>query len=307
MKRLLSLLAIGALSVALANDATAQSRDLGGRRLILDDGAAGKLTISYAGPGNSTFVIPAGGVTAVPVGTTTNSTLSWNGTVWTENANLLAPAAGGLNLTGAPLAASNSLLKLTAGVGATDGTYYGVNSAISTGTGGVFDVVGVRGIASGTDDLAIGGQFGATGSGTNIGVDITAGGLRSEGGINNTNDGIINTGAITGATNITASGAVQAASVTATNTLSTDILGGSGANRFAQRALISSFPVVGSTYTISNDNVTATSVIVITIEDPDGVIPAGYIIGNRVVGSSFDVTFPVAADGNDIINYMIIN
>jgi hypothetical protein len=307
MKRLLSLLAIGAVTLVLTNDASAQSRDLGAQRLILDDGAAGRLTISYAGPGNSTFVIPPGGATTVPVGTTSNSTLSWDGTVWVENTNVLAPAAGGLNLTGSPLAVSNSLLNLSAGAGATDGTYYGVNSAITTGTGGVFDVVGVRGTASGTDDLAIGGQFGATGSGTNIGVDITAGGLRSEGGIDNTNDGITNTGAITGATNITASGTVQSANITATGTLSTDNLSGAGANSFAERALISSFPVAGSTYTISNNNVTASSVIVITIEDPDGVIPAGYIIGNRVVGSSFDVTFPAPADGNDIINYMIIN
>ncbi|HET6511642.1 MAG TPA: hypothetical protein VFH43_05585, partial [Candidatus Kapabacteria bacterium] len=204
MKRFLSLVALGLISVG-ANDAMAQ-RDLGARHILLTGDAGGTLEISYAGPGTATFVIPSGGGTLTPTGTTNNSTLRWNSatSTWVENTNVLASNGGGVNMTGAPLAATNTLLQVTAGAGGTNGTYYGVRSNITTGTGGIFDIVGVEGTAGGTDDWNIGGRFSASGPGPALGIDVTAGGMRVEGGINNTNDGITNAGAISGATTVAA-------------------------------------------------------------------------------------------------------
>jgi trimeric autotransporter adhesin len=100
MKRYQMLAALAVICLC-STTAFSQSRDIGARRLILDDGAGGTLTIEYTGPGSATMTIPAGGGSLNPMGTTLNSTLAWDGSAWIENLNLLAdPVAGGLTITG---------------------------------------------------------------------------------------------------------------------------------------------------------------------------------------------------------------
>jgi hypothetical protein len=99
MKRFLKLAALGLITLG-STTAFSQSRDLGARRLILDDGGAGRLTLEYTGPGTTTFTFPTGSSTTVGVGTTTNATLSWDGSAWVENVNLLGNPAGGIAVTG---------------------------------------------------------------------------------------------------------------------------------------------------------------------------------------------------------------
>jgi hypothetical protein len=88
MKRFLSMVALGLISLS-AIDADAQSRNIGGRRLLLDDGAGGVLTIEYAGPGSGTFTFPTGSSTTVAFGTLAGQTLAWDGDSWEPMSNLL--------------------------------------------------------------------------------------------------------------------------------------------------------------------------------------------------------------------------
>jgi hypothetical protein len=89
---------LAALALILCSTAAfSQSRDLGARRLILDDGAGNLLTISYEGAGAGALSIPLGGGSLTPVGTTTDATLRWSGAAWVENTNLLITAAGAIS------------------------------------------------------------------------------------------------------------------------------------------------------------------------------------------------------------------
>jgi trimeric autotransporter adhesin len=95
----LNMLAASAL-IFCSTTAFSQSRDLGARNLILDDGAGNRLTISYAGGGTGTLVLPNGGGSVTPVGSTLNSTLRWSGSAWVENLTVLSGASGTLSTTG---------------------------------------------------------------------------------------------------------------------------------------------------------------------------------------------------------------
>jgi hypothetical protein len=154
MNRFLLLAALGLITVS-STDSHAQSRDLGARRLILDDGAAGRLTISYAGPGSGTLVIQPG--SSVPIaGTTASSTLRWNGSNWIENVALLASStgatlntAGGADLTiaegGLTRAGSIAINTGTSNILSTDGSL-AVTGAGRSGTP-------VEGFHAGADGL----------------------------------------------------------------------------------------------------------------------------------------------------------
>jgi hypothetical protein len=76
-----------------------QSRDIGARRLKLDDGAGGILTVQYAGPGSGTFTFPTGSSTTVGLGTIAGQTLVWNGTNWVTS-SVLTNLGGTVSTTG---------------------------------------------------------------------------------------------------------------------------------------------------------------------------------------------------------------
>jgi hypothetical protein len=113
MKYFLALVASGILAIC-ASEAQAQSRDFGARKLILDDGIGGRLTVSYTGPGNSTFIIPPGGATTVQPGFAPNQTLRWNGVQWlassvmTNDATNITIPTGNLTVTAGTITGNGS-------------------------------------------------------------------------------------------------------------------------------------------------------------------------------------------------------
>jgi hypothetical protein len=62
-----------------------------------------------------------------------------------------------------------------------------------------------------------------------------------------------------------------------------------------------------STQTISNTNVTSTSVIIIIYEDPTGGAVISVATGARTAGASFDVIFGAIPPTTSFINYIIMN
>jgi hypothetical protein len=134
MKSFLRLLAAGLL-VCTTSLAYSQSRDVGARRLKLDDGVGGVLTVSYTGPGNSTLVIPPGAGTTVPLGTLAGQTLAWNGTVWQAMSNLLN--------TGGNLSVPTGNVTVTAG-------NLTLSSGVFTGNGSGITTINASNISSGS-------------------------------------------------------------------------------------------------------------------------------------------------------------
>jgi hypothetical protein len=127
MKKLHQLLAL-TLLLAGSGESLAQTRDLGARSLLLDDNTGGILTISYSGPGNSTFIIPPGGATTVQPGTLAGQTLRWSGTQWltsgvlmNDGTNLTIPS-GNLTLTAGTLSGNGSGLTTLNASNLTSGT-----------------------------------------------------------------------------------------------------------------------------------------------------------------------------------------
>ncbi len=103
-------------------------RTIGGENLQLDNGAGTLVTIQLPaglGAGPYTWTLPitssGGGTAIVNSGTTLNSTLTWNGTNWAENPNVLSIPSDGFNC----------------GIGATDPTLgfgvFGANSGSGNG------------------------------------------------------------------------------------------------------------------------------------------------------------------------------
>jgi hypothetical protein len=89
MKSFLKLLAIGLVALS-TTELAAQDRDFAAERLILDDGTpAGRLTISYAGPGPGSLIIPAGGGGLPQNGFAPDQTLRWDGSNWVASSVLL--------------------------------------------------------------------------------------------------------------------------------------------------------------------------------------------------------------------------
>jgi hypothetical protein len=82
-----------------------------------------------------------------------------------------------------------------------------------------------------------------------------------------------------------------------------------GSNRFAERITLTAPGGGAATFTINNTRVTATGVILLTVEDYSGGGVLTAEINNRVAGTSFDVTFSAALSAGEtvVINYMIIN
>lgn len=82
-----------------------------------------------------------------------------------------------------------------------------------------------------------------------------------------------------------------------------------GSNRFAERITLTAPGGGAATFTINNTRVTATGVILLTVEDYSGAGVLTAEINNRVAGTSFDVTFSAALAAGEtvVINYMIIN
>ncbi len=104
MKFYLKLLILFSFTFFFASVSDAQ-RAFGGHEVLLDDGSGHTITIVPSSP-SSTYVwtlpssIPVGGAAFVPVGTTTNSTLYWNGSQWAENVNVLSMNNGGFTAPG---------------------------------------------------------------------------------------------------------------------------------------------------------------------------------------------------------------
>lgn len=106
MKRFCTLLALGLVAFA-ATDATAQNRDIGAQRVIIDNGPGNTLTIEYTGTGNQTYTFTAGG-SATPAGTLAGQMLRWDGANWVLSNALLND---GTDLTfGGTLTGNGSLL-----------------------------------------------------------------------------------------------------------------------------------------------------------------------------------------------------
>jgi hypothetical protein len=197
MKRFLMLCALGSIALC-GSDALSQSRDLGARRLILDDGATGRLTISYAGPGDGTLVIPNGGGSLSPIGTITNATLAWTGLTWVQNANLLAdPTVGGIIVNGGINNTSDGITNAGPITGATtiDATSVNVTDGFTitgaaaageylrgNGTNFVSSPIMAADLPAGSNNYIINGttpqtaDFNISGDGT-IGDDLTVNGL----------------------------------------------------------------------------------------------------------------------------------
>jgi hypothetical protein len=83
----LSLLA-GLVLLCLATNTFAQSRAVGGRQVVIDNGDGGKLTIVYTGVGDDTLEIGNGGFGGLPAGTS-GQTLRNNGTTFDTTSTLL--------------------------------------------------------------------------------------------------------------------------------------------------------------------------------------------------------------------------
>lgn len=209
----------GGSSLTLGTDAPVQGS------LVLNDNAAtafagtlqtvGTLTAprTYTLP-DASGTLSLGGITN---GTTNNSTLSWNGTNWVENVNLLSVAGSGNTQVNGTLDARGAISNGTGNVtisdaldvNANDGSANLVNINTGTSTGAV-----VIGGAGGTVDLQTTGQINigrSAGALTNIGNGVTSGQVDIE--VAPGTQAIINNGANSGSTFIGRPGAAGSGSV----------------------------------------------------------------------------------------------
>ncbi len=177
------------LSTALLH---AQSREIGAQSVALDDGLGHTVDItipSMAGPGPYSWIIPItpGGLPiTLPVGTTDNSTLYWDGTTWSENLNVLATSAGDVTANSLTVTNGNIYsppsnsgdgtdLVITAGYASSPfvGGNVEINGGESTGPGGEAGIEGGYGytggrvyVAGGPGGVSTGGEvdiFGGAG------------------------------------------------------------------------------------------------------------------------------------------------
>lgn len=129
--------------------------------------------------------------------------------------------ANGVTLSGSPLEWSNAMLLVAPAITAARGTYYGMISNVSASqqSRGV-ELVAIKAQASGTNELAVGGSFSATGSGNNVaarfaasggasntGIEVTSGGAKISGGIDNNAGGMNEVGSMSGVTTLSAESA----------------------------------------------------------------------------------------------------
>ncbi len=111
--------------IAFASSSRAQ-REIGAESLALDDGHGHLVditipTMNAGGPYSWVVPItPSGGSLALPTGTTTNSTLFWNGTQWAENPTILTGTGIYSGLITTP-SASTTLVLAGANSGSTNG------------------------------------------------------------------------------------------------------------------------------------------------------------------------------------------
>ena len=160
---------LGLISLSSASS-RAQSREIGGQSLMLDDGHGHVVDITtpvMTGPGPYSWVLPitAGGTAlTLPSGTTPNSTLFWSGTQWLENATLLAGTGTYAGLITVPQSVGTPI---TLGL-------YGANSGGSTG-GAVAIQAGQAGGATftgGSITIEGGGGYGSGSAGTSPGGSV---------------------------------------------------------------------------------------------------------------------------------------
>jgi hypothetical protein len=169
----------------------AQSREIGAQSVALDDGNGNTvdITIPLMNPGGPySWVVPItpGGVPlTLPVGTTTNSTLYWDGATWSENLNVLATSAGdvtanSLTVTDGNIsspssnsgAGTNLIIDAGYGSNALGGGAIQINGGGGTGPGGYVGIVGGNGSSTGGLVYLIGGGGGVYAGGD---VHITGG------------------------------------------------------------------------------------------------------------------------------------
>src|SRR5204863_5276744 len=129
---LFTALACGLLCCSTA--AFSQSRAIGTRSLILDDGTGNTVTIKIPTPTTSyTWTLPPSSPPSnMPGGTLTNSTLRWNGSNWVENTSFLANAGA---LSASSLTLSTPLTVASGGTGV--GTLASNGVLFGNGTGNV--------------------------------------------------------------------------------------------------------------------------------------------------------------------------
>lgn len=298
MKLRLMLAALGMLALCTSTGYS-QSRDIGSRRLILDDGAGNLLTMSYAGPGSGTFIVPSGGGSLPPVGTVTNSTLRWNGSNWVQNTLLTAAQDGGVTLSrtttgnAGPYYALDISHTNTNGGTISNTAVFGIRSVVTEGAGEDDEAVGGYFRAIGVPlSTAVGGRFQASGGGTNIGVEVISGGISNTGGLNNNSGGITNAGAISGATTLDANSGTFGAMNVAT-----------GANRFAGRHTTDDASADGIE-NVGNSLVTASSIVVATLNTNLG---ATQILNVVPAVGGFFVNFSTNVPDGSTFSYIIIN
>lgn len=305
MKRFLTIAALGMIALCTST-VHSQSRDHGVRRMLLDDGATGVLTMSYAGPGSGTMIIPNGGGSLTPTGSITNSTLRWNGTNWVQNSLLQGLSDGGVTMTrtttgnagpyyGLDLAHTN-----TNGGTISNTAVFGIRSTATQGAGGDDEAVAGWFIAngSGIGGNAVGGRFQASGGVGNIGVEVISGGINNTGGIDNNSGGITEAGAISGATTIAAT-SVAATSATLSQL---NITTGAG-DRFAG-IITTDDALLDAIETFTNTLITASSIVTVTLSTDLG---ATYILNAVPSAGTLTVKFSTFVANGAKLSYVIVN
>jgi hypothetical protein len=219
-----------------------------------------------------------------------------------QNQTGVAQAGAGFNTTGSgqvgsTFVAGTGITSTTGNIGATAGTVNaGAGGSLFSGSGGAFML-----------------NLNNTGTGGGLTVNLAAG--SSVPAINISNSGAANDILGTSGWSITKTGAITSTGLNATaGTIQTtgaiqggsgtfNTMAGTGANHYANRVATTGV----ATQTFANTNVTAGSVIIFTYEGPSGGGQFTGIVNNRVVGTSFDITFSAVPAALSFINYIIIN
>jgi len=166
--------------ISLLSASSYAQRGVGGHILTLDDGVGHLVNITVpvmAGPGPYSWTVPittGGTALTLPSGTTTNSTLFWNGSQWVENPTLLAGTgiyAGTLTVPSS-IGIPTALSLVGANSGGAQGGAVSINagqagSAISSG--GSVLITGGGGYGSGVGSGSAGGSVQITGGPGNTG------------------------------------------------------------------------------------------------------------------------------------------